>query len=551
MRVLEQLEPQGVFRFFEELCAIPHGSRNCQAVSDWCVDFARERGLECHQDQAAAPVILQGHLDMVCEKEPGCTKDMAGEGLDLLVEDGCVRAKGTTLGGDDGIAVAMALAILDDQAIPHPRLEVVLTTDEEIGMLGAEALDAAPLRGRTLINVDSEEEGIFTVSCAGGSMAQCTLPVTRAPYDGAVLEVTVRGLTGGHSGTEIHKGRANACVLLGRLLQAIAEQTELRLVTAAGGGKDNAIAVEASAQVVVSDDAVARQAVEALAADLSREYAAADPGLRVEAAPCTVRETPMDWASTERAVCMLTCLPNGVQAMSMEIHGLVQTSLNLGILAADQTALTATFCVRSSLGSQKEMLHRRLRTLMAQLGGTVSSRAPAHCRRKSVVRGAVPWYNSRKAAGDGGNQGGNIMYHCFRLRRGQDLYEEIEAYVKAHHIAAGAVVSGVGCVSRWRLRDATGVRVRSGEEDVEIVSLMGTVSEYGCHLHASFSREDLSAFGGHLLPGCTVNTTAEIVLAEIRSCVFTRRPDSETGYEELESGPAYPEETRNDRREER
>ena len=277
MRVLEQLEPQGVFRFFEELCAIPHGSRNCQAVSDWCAAFARERGLECHQDQAgnviiiqeatpgyeaAAPVILQGHLDMVCEKEPGCTKDMAGEGLDLLVEDGCVRAKGTTLGGDDGIAVAMALAILDDQAIPHPRLEVVLTTDEEIGMLGAEALDAAPLRGRKLINVDSEEEGIFTVSCAGGSMAQCTLPVTRAPYDGAVLEVTVRGLTGGHSGTEIHKGRANACVLLGRLLQAMAEQTELRLVTAAGGGKDNAIAVEASAQVVVSDDAVARQAAD-------------------------------------------------------------------------------------------------------------------------------------------------------------------------------------------------------------------------------------------------------------------------------------------------
>ena len=208
MRVLEQLEPQGVFRFFEELCAIPHGSRNCQAVSDWCAAFARERGLECHQDQAgnviiiqeatpgyeaAAPVILQGHLDMVCEKEPGCTKDMAGEGLDLLVEDGCVRAKGTTLGGDDGIAVAMALAILDDQAIPHPRLEVVLTTDEEIGMLGAEALDAAPLRGRKLINVDSEEEGIFTVSCAGGSMAQCTLPVTRAPYGGAALEVTVRG----------------------------------------------------------------------------------------------------------------------------------------------------------------------------------------------------------------------------------------------------------------------------------------------------------------------------------------------------------------------
>ena len=140
------------------------------------------------------------------------------------------------------------------------------------------------------------------------------------------------------------------------------------------------------------------------------------------------------------------------------------------------------------------------------------------------------------------------MYHCFRLHRGQDLYAAIEAYVKDHHIAAGAVVSGVGCVSRWRLRDATGVRVRSGEEDVEIVSLMGTVSEYGCHLHASFSREDLSAFGGHLLPGCVVNTTAEIVLAEIPDRAFTRQPDSETGYDELVITPR-PKETTNDRRE--
>ena len=163
MRVLEQLEPQGVFRFFEELCAIPHGSRNCRAISDWCVAFARERGLEYHQDEAgnviliqkatpgyeaADPILIQGHLDMVCEKEPGCTKDMEKEGLDLYVEDGCVRARDTTLGGDDGIAVAMALAILDDRTIHHPRLEVVLTTEEEIGMMGAVALDASPLRGR-------------------------------------------------------------------------------------------------------------------------------------------------------------------------------------------------------------------------------------------------------------------------------------------------------------------------------------------------------------------------------------------------------------------
>ena len=387
MHVLEQLEPRKVFRFFEELCAIPHGSRNCRAVSDWCVNFARERGLEHYQDQAGnviliqqaapgyeaeEPIILQGHLDMVCEKEPGCGKDMAKEGLDLCVEDGFVWARGTTLGGDDGIAVAMALAILDDPAIPHPRLEVVLTTEEEIGMLGAAALDVTPLRGRKLLNLDSEEEGIFTVSCAGGSVAACALPVTRAAFDGAALSVAVRGLTGGHSGTEIHKGRANAGVVLGRVLQAMAEKTELRLVSAAGGFKDNAIPVEASARVVASNEASARQAAEALAADLAREYAVADPGLRVEVTACPAPEMPMDKPSTDKALCMLTCLPNGVQAMSMDIPGLVQTSLNLGILTTEADTLTATFCVRSSVGSQKTMLHRRFRSLMEQLGGTVT-----------------------------------------------------------------------------------------------------------------------------------------------------------------------------------
>ena len=387
MRALEQLEPQRVFRFFEELCAIPHGSGNCRAVSDWCVAFARERGLEHYQDragnviliqeatpgyEAAEPVILQGHLDMVCAQDPDCPKDMAKEGLNLTVEGGFVRARGTTLGGDDGIAVAMAMAILDDPSIPHPRLEVVLTTEEEIGMLGAQALDVSPLRGRKLLNLDSEEEGVFTVSCAGGSMVRCTLPVARTSYHGTALSVTVRGLAGGHSGTEIHKGRANANVVLGRVLQAMGEETDLRLVTAAGGGKDNAIPVEASARVVVADEAAARRAAERMSAALAREYAAADPGLRLEAAACPAQETPMDKASTERSVCMLTCLPNGIQAMSMEIPGLVQTSLNLGVLSTEDGGLTATFCVRSSLGSQKEMLHRRLRTLMAQLGGTVS-----------------------------------------------------------------------------------------------------------------------------------------------------------------------------------
>ena len=388
MAVLEHLEPKGVFSFFEQLCAIPHGSRNTRAVSDWCVAFARERGLEWYQDawnnviliQQATPgyedapaVILQGHLDMVCEKELGCTKDMGREGLELAVEDGFVLARGTTLGGDDGIAVAMALAVLDDASIPHPRLEVVLTTEEEIGMLGAAELDVSPLQGRQLINLDSEAEGVFTVGCAGGSLTRCTLPLRREPFAGTALCLRVSGLVGGHSGEEIDRGRANANVLLGRLLIKMAAAGEARLISLSGGSKDNAIPTSAAATLMAADPAAARQAAEKLAEELKREYRATEPGLCV-----TVETAPegaiaaMDAASTRRALCLLTCAPNGVQEMSREIPGMVQTSLNLGILQSGEDDLEAVFCVRSSMASQKEMLHDRLRCLTETLGGAVA-----------------------------------------------------------------------------------------------------------------------------------------------------------------------------------
>lgn len=213
MAVLNHLEPQRVFRFFEELCAIPHGSGNTKAVSDWLVDFAKARGLRYVQDQlnnvvifrdaapgyeSAEPVILQGHMDMVCEKEPGCAKDMAAEGLDLVLEGDTVSAKGTTLGGDDGIAVAMAMAILDDDSLSHPAIEAIFTVDEETGMYGAEGLDVSVLKGRRMLNMDSEDEGIFTVSCAGGARADCCLPVTRCAFSAPVLEISVTG-PGGRS----------------------------------------------------------------------------------------------------------------------------------------------------------------------------------------------------------------------------------------------------------------------------------------------------------------------------------------------------------------
>ena len=388
MAVLENLEPKSVFGFFEEMCAIPHGSGNTKAVSDWLVAFARERGLEVHQDRMnnviiikeaapgyenAEPVIIQGHIDMVCEKAPDCTRDMEREGLDLAVEGDTVYARGTTLGGDDGIAVAMALAVLDDGNLLHPRVEAVFTADEEIGMLGAMELDVTPLRGRRMLNLDSEVEGVFTVSCAGGNMTRCFLPLTRVPFDGTALTVKVGGLQGGHSGTEIHKGRGNSNLLMGRVLLAVSQETALRLISVNGGMKDNAIPMETTAVLLAENAETARKVCERLDRELKKEYRVTDPGVFVSLTQGG-KGLPMDVDSTARVLCLLSCVPDGVQTMSADIPGLVQTSLNLGILTTDEETLAASFCVRSSVASQKEMLVARLRCLTAQLGGTVEIR---------------------------------------------------------------------------------------------------------------------------------------------------------------------------------
>ena len=403
MAVLDRLEPNAVFRFFEELCAIPHGSGNTSAAADWLLRFAEARGLEHYRDgmnnviiigpaapgcEAAPPVILQGHIDMVCEKDADCPLDMAKEGLSLAVEGDSVYARGTTLGGDDGIAVAMMLAILDDPALPRPRVECVFTVDEEVGMLGAQALDISPLRGRTMLNLDSEAEGIFTVSCAGGRCVSNTLPVARAPFEGAALDLSVSGLSGGHSGMEINKGRANADILLGRVLRALQKATDMRIIEVRGGLKDNAIPVLAEAQVVAADASAAAEVCRDCERMFRTEYAVTDPAVSVAVRPGEIA-VPMDSESSGRLIRFLLCAPNGVQAMSADVEGLVETSLNLGILTTDEAAVRAVFSVRSSVESRKELLTDRLRCLTEGLGGSVelSGDYPAWAfRRESPLR---------------------------------------------------------------------------------------------------------------------------------------------------------------------
>ena len=274
MSVLSGLQPADVFGYFEKLCAVPHGSGNTKQISDLCAGFARELGLKYRQDEAnnlviwkeaspgyedAEPIILQGHMDMVCAKTEDCPKDMAVEGLDLMTDGEWVWAKDTTLGGDNGIAIAMILAILADQTLPHPPIEALFTTDEEVGMDGAIALDCSDLKGKKLLNLDSEEEGVFTVSCAGGVRLDCLLPGTAGNASGLQgYEVLLEGLQGGHSGADIDKGRGSANQLMGRVLYSAMEQIPgLRLADIRGGSFDNVICSRNCARVAVPADRAA------------------------------------------------------------------------------------------------------------------------------------------------------------------------------------------------------------------------------------------------------------------------------------------------------
>ena len=262
---IKGLQPEALFRFFEDISAIPRGSHNEKAISDYLVSFAKERGLWVNQDAAnnviikkpasagaenTAPVMLQGHLDMVCEKLAGVEHDFETEGLDLIVEDGVLRANGTTLGGDNGAAVALMMTVLDDDTLRHPPLECVFTVCEEVGLDGAKALDKSQLDSRTMINLDSEEEGVATVSCAGGMRYALVRPAQREEAHGFPVSLEIRGLLGGHSGSDIHKERRNGVKLMARVLRHLTAGKDCRLMAFDGGSKDNAIPRECSASVL-------------------------------------------------------------------------------------------------------------------------------------------------------------------------------------------------------------------------------------------------------------------------------------------------------------
>ncbi len=387
MSVLAGLNPERVFYYFEELCRIPHGSGNTKEVSDYLVQFAKDHELSWYQDasnnviirrpaskgcESAPTVILQGHCDMVCEKKPGSSHDFTKDGLELHIDGDEIYAKDTTLGGDDGIAVAYMLAVLESDNLQLPAIEALITTDEEIGLLGAAALNGDELKGRTLLNMDSEEEGILTVSCAGGMTAMMDLPVRRNEVMGEQMEVTISGLAGGHSGTEIHKNRANSNILAGRFLYELAGKMDYALIELEGGLKDNAI--PRTTRMLLAIDGGEKEILKEEAArfteNLRREYSGTDDGITVTVEKTGEGAAPaLHPVSLQKTVFFLMNLPNGVQKMSGQIPGLVETSLNLGILKLEPDHLHACASVRSSVGSAKEALSDKLEYLIGFLGG--------------------------------------------------------------------------------------------------------------------------------------------------------------------------------------
>ena len=384
---LAGLQPESVFAYFEKLCSIPHGSGNTKAISDYLVSFAKEHDLRYIQDDANnvilfgdastgyedhAPVILQGHMDMVCEKDADCPIDMERDGLDVTHDGEFVFARGTTLGGDNGIAVAFALALLADRSIPHPPLEVIITVDEEIGMLGADVIDLSMLNGRTLINLDSEEEGIFTVSCAGGATATVTMPASRRAVYGPCIRLTVDGLQGGHSGVEIHKNRANANKVMGELLSRIQQIMPFCITSFAGGAKDNAIprSCQVTAVMLGMNPERINDITEQLQREIREQYdepEAVIQGDNVDA----LGGNALPAEVTAKVIALLCSVPNGVQKMSADIDGLVQTSLNMGIAKLAEE-FTITFSVRSSVNSEKLELLGKLKDIAAFHDATYS-----------------------------------------------------------------------------------------------------------------------------------------------------------------------------------
>ena len=377
-------EAASVFRYFERICAIPHGSGNMEPLSNYCLRFAGENDLQAICDNAknvviykpgtagyenAEPIILQGHLDMVCQKKEDAKIDFATDGIETYTDGDFIKAKGTTLGADDGIAVSMIMAVLASRDLPHPPIEAVFTTDEEIGMIGAKKLDCSVLKGRKMINLDSEEAGILTVSCAGGSDFKLFLPIDKTVVHGTKICLEITDLKGGHSGVDIDKHRVNADILAGRFLNYAKKAADFHIIKLDGGSKGNAIPFCCKAELVAKD-------AESFINIMKNYISVVKNEISDREENCSIRLTAeaigdfevLNTAARDKLIHLLLTTPNGVVDMSAQIDGLVETSLNLGILTTRENGIVLQYALRSNKASALDFLEDRL-TAFASYNG--------------------------------------------------------------------------------------------------------------------------------------------------------------------------------------
>lgn len=385
MKDIRELKPKNVFHYFSEISKIPHGSGNTEQISNYLLDFAKARNLTAKKDKGgniiiysdategyenSEPVIIQGHMDMVCEKNENCGKNMEKEGLDLVTDGKYLWADGTTLGGDDGIAVAYILALLDSNDIPHPPIEAVITRDEETGMYGAEDFDQTLVKGKKILNIDSEEEGILTVSCAGGITAHCEIPLDkRSETCRFAYEISVSGLLGGHSGIDIGKSRKNAFRLIG---ENLSELTDYRISDIRGGGKINVI--PNSASVVIGTNSDYSDILEKTIGKFNENIKSynSDPDIVFTVKETGSVKTFFSKESTEVIKTFLTEAPTGAIKFSENIENMVESSLNMGVLSLSDNKLISEFLIRSNNKDGKYEITEILKDAVSRLGGVVT-----------------------------------------------------------------------------------------------------------------------------------------------------------------------------------
>lgn len=389
------LEPKKVFDYFEAISLIPRGSGNEKAISDYLVKFAEDRGLAVIRDQTdsvliskpatagmenAPGVVIQGHMDMVCVKTPDSTHDFLKDPLTLLVDGDLLTAKDTTLGADNGIAVAMGLALLDSEDIAHPHLEVLITTNEEVNMNGALHFDTSVLKGTHFINIDSEEEGVITIGCAGGLKAMLEIPYTKETLPDGHLgkELIVTGLKGGHSGAEIHTNRGNSHKLMGRFLSLLRKSMDFEVLELFGGTKDNVIPSHTICRIAFHPENQAKfdELRERMQREWSNELSVSDPKVQL-----LVNEFPttgvqkINKEAAKKLVLLLNTVPNSVQTMSSKLPGLVESSLNLGVIQMLDKGILLSFATRSNVGSLKQQMNSVLQDFAEMNGLTFTKNA--------------------------------------------------------------------------------------------------------------------------------------------------------------------------------